>query len=174
MGCRTAALQRGDSVVIRLFGSGLILLSACLYLIGEKKACRQQGRTVQDLLSALENIKTAIRWEKQTLPDSIDSQKKQKYAGMFFHKITLLLQSNMPLQEAWEEVFSTIKPVEISKILCDISLSGDSTFLQDQFTFAAEGIRKFQAEKRAEQNTRQKLQVTATLCGAGVIIILLL
>ena len=160
--------------MIRMIGSCLILLAAVLYLLEEKKDRQRQERTVQDLLAAVESIETAIRWEKQTLPDSIAEQEKRKYAGIYFRKISKLLQSNIALQYAWEKSFIQMKPVEISQILCDISLSGDSTFLIDNLSFAATKIREFQAQKRAEQATKQKLKVTAALSGAGAIIVLLL
>lgn len=160
--------------MIRLSGSCLILLAAALYLIEEKKISQKQERTVQDLLAAVESIETAIRWEKQTLPDSIAAQSRRRYAGAYFRDISNMLQSNITLQNAWKNVFSVIEPAEISQILCAVSLSGDSTFLIDNLSFAVTRIREFQAQKRAEQATQRKLKVTAALSGAGIIIVLLL
>ena len=160
--------------MIRGCGVCLILLSAAMYLAGEKSTDLRQDRTVQDLLSALENIETAIRWKKQALPDTISAQTNRRYAGSYFRQVSELLQSDTTLQTAWERTFCLIEPEELSKILCAISFMGDSTFLIGQLSFAAEEIKSYQSQKRAGQATRRKLKVTAALSIAGVIIILLL
>lgn len=160
--------------MIRFLGSCLILLASAMYLIEEKTARQRQERTVQDLLAAVESMETEIRWKKQPLPDSIALQKSRKYAGAYFRKIAEFLQSNITLQNAWENTFVKIEPAEISQILCDVSFSGDSTFLIDHLSFAAAKIRAYQAQKHNEQAAKQKLKITAALSGAVTIIVLLL
>ena len=160
--------------MIRLLGSCLILLASAMYLIEEKTARQRQERTVQDLLAAVESMETEIRWKKQPLPDSIVLQKSRKYVGAYFREIAELLQSDIALQSAWENIFMKIEPAEISQILCDISFSGDSVFLIDHLSFAAAQIREYQVQKHNEQAAKQKLKITAALSGAFAIIVLLL
>ena len=85
-----------------------------------------------------------------------------------------MLKSDITLQQAWIHTFEKIIPREISCILCNVSLTGDGTFLQGQLAFAAEQLRKFQQNEREEKQEKQKLQAALAFSAAGLVIILLL
>ena len=159
---------------MRMVGAISILFSAMSYLFIVRTIRMDQERLVQDLLAAIESIETAIRWEKTTLPDSIARQASRGSAGGYFSEITERMKSDITLQQAWIDTFKTIDTKEISRILCAVSLSGDSTFLQDQLAFAAEQIREFQQKEREGKQEKQKLRVALAFSAAGLVIILLL
>ena len=160
--------------MIHILGSCAILLSAAFYLWEERKQYRMEAQTLQDLIEAMENMETSIRWEKRTLPDTISAQERRRYAGNYFREIRENVTGDSTLQTAWNRVFSRIKPKELSSILCAVSLSGDSTFLMGRFAYAAAQIRELQAKKESARAQKQKLKLTAALSGAGVVIILLI
>lgn len=159
---------------MRTTGAVLILLSAATYLLSAFRQRQKQEKLVQDILDAIEQIATLIRWENRPLPDSIERQTQRGSAGRYFEKVMQYLKSGMPLQTTWNQVFSAIKPEEVSTILCGVLLSGDSAFLQARLSNAAEQIRAFQRKTREIQRERQKLQTALTLSGAGLVVILLL
>ena len=159
---------------MRATGAVLILVSAATYLLSAFRMQQKQEKLVQDILDAIEQIATLIRWENRTLPDSIEHQTQRGSAGQYFENVTQFLKGGTPLQVAWNNVFSTIEPGEISTILCGVLLSGDSAFLQARFSNAAEQIRAFQRMTQEKQRERQKLRMALTLSGAGLVVILLL
>ena len=159
---------------MRATGAALILLSAVAYLFAESRMHRSQEKLVQDILDAIEQMETLIRWENRTLPDSIEAQAERGSAGRYFSKIAEYLKSGIPLQTAWTNVFSSIQPGEVSAILCDVLLSGDSTFLRNRLSKTAEQIREFQHKTRANKHEKQKLRVALSLSAAVLVVILLL
>ncbi len=160
--------------MIRTVGAVSVLLSAVSYLLTARTIRVRQERLVQDVLAAIESMETAIRWEKTRLPDSIAQQIPREYAGGYFSEISEMLKSDITLQQAWIHTFEKIIPREISCILCNVSLTGDGTFLQGQLAFAAEQLRKFQQNEREEKQEKQKLQAALAFSAAGLVIILLL
>ena len=160
--------------MIRATGAALILLSAVAYLFAESRMHKSQEKLVQDILDAIEQMETLIRWENRTLPDIIEAQAERGNAGRYFLKIAEYLKSGMPLQVAWTNVFSAIQPGEVSAILCDVLLSGDSTFLRNRLSKTAEQIREFQHKTQVNKSERQKLRVALSLSAAGLVVILLL
>ena len=160
--------------MMRMMGTAAILLSAVAYLLTARVVRTKQEMLVQNLLSAVESIETAIRWEKRTLPDSIAQQVPREYAGGYFSHITERIKSGSTLQKAWISTFADIEPQEISRILCAVSFSGDSTFLQDQLAFTAAQIRKFQQKEQEEKQAKQKLRAALAFSAAGLAVILLL
>ena len=93
---------------------------------------------------------------------------------MYFHEIREKAAGDIPLQIAWDHVFSRIKPEELSSVLCTVSLSGDSIYLMERFAYVASQIRELQTKRERERAQKQKLKITAALSGAGVMIILLI
>lgn len=158
----------------RLLGSGMIILALVIYLYEERHRINQHNQMIADSLAAVESMETAVRWEKSTLPDTIQEQGHRKYIGEYFQEICMQLQNGIPLQEAWETVLSRIKPARISQILCVISLSGDSVALKQQFSCAFDEIKTFQAQERERQAAGQKLKRATAISAAAVLIILLL
>ena len=144
------------------------------YLLTARSIRMKKERLVQDLLAAIESIETAIRWEKKTLPDSIAQQIPRESVGRYFSEITERMKSNLTLQQVWINTFETLEIRELSRILCAVSLSGDSAFLQGQFALAAEQIRKFQQKEQVEKPEKQKLRAALAFSAAGLAIILLL
>ena len=160
--------------MIRIIGTASILFSAMSYLLTARSIRMKKERLVQDLLAAIESIETAIRWEKKTLPDSIAQQIPRESAGKFFSEMTEIMKSDLTLQQAWIAAFEMLEIRELSHILCAVSLSGDSTFLQGQLAFTAEQIREFQQKEQAKKPEKQKLQAALAFSAAGLAIILLL
>lgn len=159
---------------MRATGAVLILASAAVYLLSAFRQRQKQEKLVQDILDAIEQIATLIRWENRTLPDSIERQIQRGSAGRYFERVVENLKGGIPLQNAWNQVFSNVEPEEISAILCGVLLSGDSTFLQTRLSNTAEQMRAFQCKTRENQREQQKLQTALTLSAAGLIVILLL
>ena len=151
-----------------------ILFAAALYLKKDWEIRQSRQLLVQDFLDAIESMETAVRWENATLPDVIQTQEKRKYAGSYFEKIGNSMKGGIPLQTLWNKEFSKLDCRELSRILCAISLCGDSEFLQNRLAYAAMELREFQKRDRTEQKTKRKLKVAAALSSAGMMIILLL
>ena len=160
--------------MIRIAGASLIFLAAGSYLLLESKMRQKQERFVQDILDAIESIENLIRWEKRTLPDAFEKQETRRSAGHCFVEIAEQIKSGFALQDAWKNTFSLIQPEEVSGILCDIPLSGDSTFLLDHFAEAAMEIREFQKKERETKEEKQKLRTALAFSAAGITVILLL
>ena len=159
---------------MRTLGAVVVLLAAVIYLGKERSRTQKENAMAADILAALESLETSIRWEKCPLPTGIQKQENRKYAGIYFREIHRNLESNTTLQAAWENVFSRMKPPQLAEILCGISLSGDSTYLEDSFSCAAREIRDFQSREREKQTAGRKVKTAAALSAAAVIIIVLL
>ena len=151
-----------------------ILFAVALYLKKDWEIRQSRQLLVQDFLDAIESMETAVRWENAPLPDIIKAQEKRKYAGSYFETIDSGLKGGITLQTLWDKEFSKLDCRELSRILCAVSLCGDSEFLQTRLAYAAMELREFQKRDRAEQKSKRKLKVTAALSVAGMMIILLL
>lgn len=159
---------------MRVLGIALTFLSAVTYLLTARVICGKEEQFVQDLLAAVECLEILIRWEKRTLPDSITQQVSREYVGEYFSKVLANMKSNTTLQQAWINTFEMIEPKEISRILCAVTLTGDSEYLQGQLAFAAAQIRKFQQNEQQKKPEKLKLRTALALSAAGLAVILLL
>ena len=158
-----------------LVGCLLICSAALQFCRKEFLARAEEFKLIQELEAALEDIKTAVRWQQLALPDALAEQvKKRIYSGKFFAEVLENMKSEITLQSAWEKVFSGVKTREVSEILCNIEWAGDQTHLLQQLTCAGERLERFYAERRLIQRETGKIQFAAAFSAAGLLMVLLL
>ena len=151
-------------------GAVLVLSAAILAL--RRYYARQ--RRCRDLLwsfaAALGEMESAIRWQRTPVLPLLEVLQTREHCGVWFCQIRDKVQSDMTLQLAWENTFHQLSDAELRDLLCRISWSGDAQRLESTIASA-----RAEAEKRREADRHsRRVTTTATLCGAGLMIILLL
>ena len=155
-------------------GAVLVLSAAILAL--RRYYARQ--RRCRDLLwsfaAALGEMESAIRWQRTPVLPLLEMLQTRKHCGVWFCQIRDKVQSDMTLQLAWENTFHQLSDAELRDLLCRISWSGDAQRLESAIASArAEAEQLYEKRREADRHSR-RVTTTATLCGAGLMIILLL
>ena len=169
----SAALPHGGPVTAAA-GAVLVLSAAILAL--RRYYARQ--RRCRDLLwsfaAALGEMESAIRWQRTPVLPLLEVLQTRKHCGVWFCQIRDKVQSDMTLQLAWENTFHQLSDTELRDLLCRISWSGDAQRLESTIARArAEAEQLYEKRREADRRSR-RVTTTATLCGAGLMIILLL
>ena len=169
----SAALPHGGPVTAAA-GAVLVLSAAILAL--RRYYARQ--RRCRDLLwsfaAALGEMESAIRWQRTPVLPLLEVLQTREHCGVWFCQIRDKVQSDMTLQLAWENTFHQLSDAELRDLLCRISWSGDAQRLESTIARArAEAEQLYEKRREADRHSRS-VTTTATLCGAGLMIILLL
>jgi|GEM_PF-55034 len=169
----SAALPHGGPVTAAA-GAVLVLSAAILAL--RRYYARQ--RRCRDLLwsfaVALGEMESAIRWQRTPVLPLLEMLQTREHCGVWFCQIRDKVQSDMTLQLAWENTFHQLSDTELRDLLCRISWSGDAQRLESTIARArAEAEQLYEKRREADRHSRS-VTTTATLCGAGLMIILLL
>lgn len=124
--------------------------------------------------AALGEMESAIRWQRTPVLPLLEMLQTREHCGVWFCQIRDKVQSDMTLQLAWENTFHQLSDAELRDLLCRISWSGDAQRLESTIARArAEAEQLYEKRREADRHSRS-VTTTATLCGAGLMIILLL
>ena len=119
-------------------------------------------------------MESAIRWQRTPVLTLLEALQTREHCGVWFRQIRDKVQSDMTLQLAWENTFHQLSDAELRDLLCRISWSGDAQRLESTIARArAEAEQLYEKRREADRHSR-RVTTTATLCGAGLMIILLL
>ena len=94
--------------------------------------------------------------------------------GTYFAAILKMMESNIPLQTAWEKVFSTISDAETAAILRGMEVTGDETRLLTGLQYAQQRLRQLAERRELEDIRDRRLTGAALLSAAGLLVILLI
>lgn len=158
----------------RIIGSLLLLMAAAAgsYIYCARK--RQHRALLWAVASALGEMESGIRWQRTPLPALLEALRDRKSCGLWFQRVLDMLKSEIALQNAWENAFIHFPDKEAGEILRRISWSGDSQRLVGVLTCAREEIEQLYRHRCEQDRCSCRVTCTATLCGAGLLIILLL
>ena len=158
----------------KLLGAVCIACGAVWICIARYRQLRQRRELVQALTQALAHMETAIRWQRQSMTPLLGALAQRPCCGTYFSTILKTMESNIPLQMAWEKVFSTISDAETAAILRGMEVTGDETRLLTGLQYAQQRLRQL-AERREREDIRdRRLTGAALLSAAGLLVILLI
>ena len=141
-------------------GAVLVLSAAILAL--RRYYARQ--RRCRDLLwsfaAALGEMESAIRWQRTPVLALLEALQTREHCGVWVRQM--------------RDKFHQLSDAELRDLLCRISWSGDAQRLESTIARArAEAEQLYEKRREADRHSRS-VTTTATLCGAGLMIILLL
>lgn len=160
-------------MTVRLIGGAFILGATVYVLFAQRRRERRERETLWSLAGALGYMETAIRWEKLPLPRIFETLAARPACGIYFEKLVEMMQSDLPLHSAWENVFSKLRG-EGGAIMRRVALSGDEAHLVRALRCAQEKLTALCRRRETEDRQRARVSGAAGLSAAGVLIILLL
>lgn len=156
--------------------AGAVLVIGAALLALRRYYIRQ--RQCRDLLwsfaAALGEMESAIRWQRTPVLPLLEMLQTREHCGVWFCQIRDKVQSDMTLQLAWENTFRQLSDAELRDLLCRISWTGDAQRLEGTLARARVEAEQLYEKRREADRRSRRVTTTATLCGAGLMIILLL
>ena len=92
----------------KLAGAALIVAGAVWCCAARRRRQRQRLTLAQALAQALSAMETGIRWQRRPMPQLLAQLAQRPVCGTYFDAVREMLQSDMPLQIAWNRTFSRI------------------------------------------------------------------
>ena len=129
---------------------------------------------LRELCAALEGIEAAIRWKKLPLPRAIGLQEERTLCGKSFAAVKRNVESETPLQAAWEKQIQEDFPPDIAEILCRVEWGGDETQLLGNLRYAAEQLQTMAGEKAQQQAATERLSIVLSASAVALVVIILL
>lgn len=157
-----------------LLGSGAILFAAVYVLVKARRRQAARQSLVWALRQALEDMETAIRWEKKPLTALLAMLKDRPHCGKYFSEIENGLQCGIPLHTAWNNAFAPLSDRETADILCRVTLGGDSERLQASLKWGGEELARLHQRRQELDRQQRRVQGAAVVSAALLVIILLL
>lgn len=157
-----------------LLGSGAILFAAVYVLVSEHRRQAARQALVWALRQALEDMETAIRWEKKPLPALLSSLKDRPFCDVYFSEIENGLQGGIPLHTAWNNAFARLQDREMADILCRVTLGGDSERLQAALKRGGEELERLYRWRQELDRQQRRVRGAAVVSVSCLVIILLL
>ena len=155
------------------FGAALVLLGGFAVYWEFSRTQRRQLALIRDLAAALKQLAGEIRWKLLPLPEAITHLCDRRISGMFFQKISQLVESGTTLQNAWELAFRDL-PVEIGGILLRMEWGGDLARQEGSVLYAARQMTELGEKKQDALHQRQKLCAAAAMSAAGLLVLILM
>ena len=119
-------------------------------------------------------MEAAIRWQRQSMTPLLTELAQRPRCGAYFAAILKNVESNIPLQAAWDNAFSALPDAETADILRSVELTGDETCLLTGLQYGQRRLRQL-AERREQADTRdRRLTGAALFSAAGLLVILLI
>ncbi len=159
-------------MTVKLIGAFCVALAAGGTLRTILIQRRREEHLVQHMASALDVMAREIRWKHSPIPDILATLEKDGFVGAYFKNIKEKLDSKIPLQFAWDNVFSAFPMV--GEVLLNIDLNGDETQMVVSLERGAETLRQLLEERKRQRPEQTKLCTAAALSIAGGLILLLL
>ena len=124
----------------KLAGAALIVAGAVWCCAARRRRQRQRLTLAQALAQALSAMETGIRWQRRPMPQLLAQLAQRPVCGTYFDAVREMLQSDMPLQSAWNRAFSRIPDAETAEVLRRMELGGDETRLLTQLEDARQAL----------------------------------
>lgn len=159
-------------MTVKLLGAACIALAAGGTLRTLFFESRREELLLQQMAAALSTMAREIRWQKRAVPAIFTGLSADTVVGEYFAQLGELLNRKIPLQSAWNEVFSEF-PIGKETIL-SIDMTGDETQLVASLEEAAAQLRCVLSMRRQQRPQQRKLSFAAVLSSAGGLILLLL
>lgn len=156
-------------------GGAVLVLAAVVLGLWRYGVQRRQRRTlVWALAAAIGEMESAIRWQQTPMMALLEGLAARETVGQYFHKTADMVQGGMPLQCAWEKAFSAIQDGEAGEILARLRLGGDRERLVGALGQTRQELEELYRRRCREDGQRSRVTTAAALCGAGLVIILLI
>ena len=171
-GGRAAAVQIGGAV--RTGGAVLVLAAAVLGLWRYGVQRRQRRTLVWALAAAIGEMESAIRWQQTPMMALLEGLAARETVGQYFHETADMVQGGTTLQCAWKQVFEKMPDGEAGEILARLRLGGDRERLVGALGQTRQELEELYRRRCREDGQRSRVTTAAALCGAGLVIILLI
>ena len=109
-----------------------------------------------------------------TDPQLLAQLAQRPVCGTYFDAVREMLQSDMPLQIAWNKTFSRIPDAETAEVLRRMELGGDETRLLTQLEDARQVLTTLAARWAREDAQDRRVAGALALSAAGLLVILLI
>lgn len=158
----------------KLAGAALIVAGAVWCCAARHRRQRQRLTLAQALAQALSAMETGIRWQRRPMPQLLAQLAQRPVCGLYFDAMWEMLQSNIPLQSAWNRAFSRIPDAETAEVLRRMELGGDETRLLTQLEDARQALTALAARWAREDAQDRRVAGALALSAAGLLVILLI
>lgn len=158
----------------KLAGAALIVAGAVWCCAARRRRQRQRLTLAQALAQALSAMETGIRWQRRPMPQLLAQLAQRPVYGLYFDAVREMLQSDMPLQIAWNRTFSRIPDAETAEVLRRMELGGDETRLLTQLEDARQALTTLAARWAREDAQDRRVTGALALSAAGLLVILLI
>ena len=155
-------------------GCALVLAAAVLGLWRYGVQRRQRRTLVWALAAAIGEMESAIRWQQTPMMALLEGLAARETVGQYFHETADMVQGGITLQCAWEKAFSAIQDGEAGEILARLRLGGDRERLVGALGQTRQELEELYRRRCREDGQRSRVTTAAALCGAGLVIILLI
>ena len=160
--------------MLKFLGAVLILAAGGSFCWHHIRCQRQQVLAIQELIGALQQMETEIRWRNTSLPEAIGLQSERPYIGSAFAEILQGMKGEFPFQKVWESAFEALQPKQAAEIICRISLSGDAQQIMQSLHGCAAQLQEVCCQLQQSRKDGEKLYLAATFSGTGLLVILLI
>lgn len=161
-------------MTVQAGGAVLVLAAAVLGLWRYGVQRRQRRTIVWALAAAIGEMESAIRWQQTPMMALLEGLAARETVGQYFHETADMMQGGITLQCAWEKAFSAMPDGEAGEILARLRLGGDRERLVGALGRTREELEALYRRRCREDGQRSRVTTAAALCGAGLVIILLI
>ena len=155
-------------MTVQAGGAVLVLAAAVLGLWRYGVQRRQQRTLVWALAAAIGEMESAIRWQQTPMMALLDT------VGQYVHDTADMVQGGITVQCAWKQVFEKMPDGEAGEILARLTLGGDRERLVGALGQTRQELEELYRRRCREDGQRSRVTTAAALCGAGLVIILLI
>ena len=161
-------------MTVQAGGAVLVLAAAVLGLWRYGVQRRQRRTLLWALAAAMGEMESAIRWQQMPMMALLEGLAERETVGAYFRDTADMVQGGIPLQCAWEQAFGNIPDGETGEILLRLTLSGDRERLVGALGRTREELEELYRRRCREDGQKNRVATAAALCGAGLVIILLI
>ena len=161
-------------MTVQAGGAVLVLAAAVLGLWRYGVQRRQRRTLLWALAAAMGEMESAIRWQQTPMMTLLEGLSARETVGIYFRQTADMVQGGIPLQRAWEHIFSKIMDGEAGEILLRLRLGGDRERLVGALGRTREELETLYQRRCREDGQKNRVTTAAALCGAGLVIILLI
>ena len=134
----------------------------------------QRRTLVWALTVAIGEMESAIRWQQTPMMALLEGLAARETVGQYFRHVAEIVKGGITLQCAWEQVFEKMPVGEAGEILARLRLGGDRERLVGALGQTRQELEELYRRRCREDGQRSRVTTAAALCGAGLVIILLI
>ena len=161
-------------MTVQAGGAVLVLAAAVLGLWRYGVQRRQRRTLVWALAAAIGEMESAIRWQQTPMMALLEGLAARDRAGTYFRQVAEMVKGGITLQCAWKQVFEKMPDGEAGEILARLTLGGDRERLVGALGQTRQELEELYRRRCREDGQRSRVTTAAALCGAGLVIILLI